>query len=212
MPPSVCGEAALTEFARADDDRPRERRRRPAVLPTASCSPAAPTGTSARPSAGRAGRVSVSVRPPESVAVRRSSRCDGYSWSGAVNEPPATPAKVWIGCVWQFDGQWCRIERPGERRGGQGPVLRRRSPSPRTRSTSPTFQRQSPATGVSIVAVGGVLPTVMDRSADAGSAPAAVGHPQPRRVYVPALRVGEGRLRGGRVVVRRRRRRGPRRR
>ena len=49
----------------------------------------------------------MSVSPPASVAVRRSSRCDGYSWSGAANEPLATPAKAWIGCAWQFDGQWC---------------------------------------------------------------------------------------------------------
>ena len=53
--------------------------------------------------------VSVSVRPPASVAVRRSSRYDGYSWSGAVNEPLGTPDEVWTWCWWQFDGQWCRI-------------------------------------------------------------------------------------------------------
>src|SRR5688572_24260440 len=32
----------------------------------------------------------VCVRPPESVAVRRSSRCDGYSWSGATKDPAET--------------------------------------------------------------------------------------------------------------------------
>ncbi len=33
----------------------------------------------------------VSLRPPESVAVSFSSRWDGYSWSGVLNEPLATP-------------------------------------------------------------------------------------------------------------------------
>ena len=37
--------------------------------------------------------LAVLVRPPESVTVRTSSRLDGYSWSGAVNEPLATPTK-----------------------------------------------------------------------------------------------------------------------
>ena len=55
---------------------------------------------------GSSRRVLVAVRPPESVAVSRSSRYDGYSWSGAVNEPLATPVKLCIGCVWQLDGQW----------------------------------------------------------------------------------------------------------
>ncbi len=48
----------------------------------------------------------VVLAPSESVAVRRSSRCDGYSWSGALNDPLATFGNVWIGCAWQFDGQW----------------------------------------------------------------------------------------------------------
>jgi hypothetical protein len=39
----------------------------------------------------------VSVRPPESVAVSLSSRYAGYSWSGAVKLPLATPAKLCIG-------------------------------------------------------------------------------------------------------------------
>ena len=43
---------------------------------------------------------------PEAVAVRRISRYDGYSWSGAAKDPLATPSKVWYVCVWQLDGQW----------------------------------------------------------------------------------------------------------
>ena len=42
---------------------------------------------------GSSRRVRVPVSPPESVAVRVSSRYDGYSWSGAVNEP-LVPVKV----------------------------------------------------------------------------------------------------------------------
>ena len=37
--------------------------------------------------------LAVLVRPPESVPVRTSWRLDGYSWSGAVNEPLDTPTK-----------------------------------------------------------------------------------------------------------------------
>ena len=49
-------------------------------------------------------RLTVCVSPPASVAVSSSSRCDGYSWSGAGNEPEATPLQVCTGCVWQFSG------------------------------------------------------------------------------------------------------------
>src|SRR5206468_4022943 len=41
--------------------------------------------------------------------VRCSSRYDGYSWSGAANEPLETPAHDWTMCVWQLEGQcWMR--------------------------------------------------------------------------------------------------------
>ena len=49
--------------------------------------------------------LAVLVRPPESVTVSTSSRWEGYSWSGAVNEPLATPTKSCSGWVWQFEGQ-----------------------------------------------------------------------------------------------------------
>ena len=41
--------------------------------------------------------------------MSRSSRYEGYSWSGALNEPLATPSKSWMWCMWQLDGQWWRI-------------------------------------------------------------------------------------------------------
>src|SRR4051812_44266607 len=44
------------------------------------------------------------VSPRVSVAVRRSCRYDGYSWSGAVIEPPATPVSVCTKWVWQLPG------------------------------------------------------------------------------------------------------------
>src|SRR4051812_13140109 len=45
--------------------------------------------------------VFVPVRPVESVAVSVSCRYDGYSWSGATNDPAATPGKSWTLWVWQ---------------------------------------------------------------------------------------------------------------
>src|SRR5436190_20065282 len=46
----------------------------------------------------------VANSPPESVAVSWTSIQHGYSWSGAVNDPPATPLAVWMRCVWQSLG------------------------------------------------------------------------------------------------------------
>ena len=50
--------------------------------------------------------LSVTVPPLASVAARRSDRVEGYSWSGATNEPDATPANWEIVCSWQVEGQW----------------------------------------------------------------------------------------------------------
>src|SRR5215210_8689625 len=61
-----------------------------------------------------------SVSPPESVAVSRSSRWEGYSWSGVLNEPPATPLKDCSEWAWQFDGQWCRIRLQDSAEAGSG--------------------------------------------------------------------------------------------
>ena len=33
-----------------------------------------------------------------------SRRNDGYSCSGALNDPLATPSNVWTGWLWQFPG------------------------------------------------------------------------------------------------------------
>jgi hypothetical protein len=92
------------------------------------------------------------------VAVRRSSRWDGYSWSGALNEPPA-PLKDCSGWVWQLDGQWCRITVHESAEGGSGPSWASVA-APAKWTRSPTRQ-VAPGAGELMVAVGGVLPTVI---------------------------------------------------
>src|SRR5262245_33607748 len=97
----------------------------------------------------------VFVRPPASLAVRRSSRWLGYSWSGAVNEPVATPVKVWMTCSWQFDGQWCMISVHVSADAGSVPCCGSVA-DPEKPITSPTFQVRE-AGGEDSVADGGVL-------------------------------------------------------
>ena len=47
--------------------------------------------------------------PPESVAVTVNRRWDGYSWSGAVNEPVRVPLSSWMMCEWQSPPGQCII-------------------------------------------------------------------------------------------------------
>ena len=61
--------------------------------------------------------------------------------------------------MWQFDGQWCMISSQSERDAGRVPSSGSVA-EPEKEMTSPTFQ-VVPAAGVSIVAVGGVFPTVI---------------------------------------------------
>src|SRR6185503_7984788 len=63
---------------------------------------------------GSSRRVTEDCVPKLSVAVSVSSRYDGYSWSGALNEPLATPVQVWTRWLWQADGQ-CWITRLQDR-------------------------------------------------------------------------------------------------
>jgi len=104
---------------------------------------------------GSSRSVFVSVRPPASVAVSRSSRYDGYSWSGVVNDPVATPDQVWIWCVWQFDGQCCTTSSHCSAAAPRLPCCGSLA-LPENEIVSPTFH-VVPAVGVRIVAVGGVL-------------------------------------------------------
>jgi len=64
-----------------------------AVLPTVSCSPVGLDRKVSATVCGSSRTVAVPVSPPLSVAVSCSSIQAGYSWSGAENEPLATPLK-----------------------------------------------------------------------------------------------------------------------
>src|SRR5690242_16460029 len=79
------------------------------------------------------------LRPLESVAVNVSRRYDGYSWSGAENDPLATPSNVWSGCVWQFDGQCQMSTDQCSAEGGSVPSSASVAP-PENAIGSPTFQ------------------------------------------------------------------------
>ena len=60
---------------------------------------------------GSSRRVAVADSPRASRAVSSISRYDGNSWSGAGNEPLATPPKLCSVCVWQDPlarSQWRR--------------------------------------------------------------------------------------------------------
>jgi hypothetical protein len=97
VPPVACGEGALTERV---DPRIAVRVNGATWLvdPTASDSPAGLDPKVRATVCGSSRRTCVLVRPPASVAVRRSSRYDGYSWSGATKLPLAVPENVWSGC------------------------------------------------------------------------------------------------------------------
>ena len=93
----VWGEGALTELL---DPMITVRVNGVAWLvePTASCSPGGLVWKVRLTVCGSSRTVSVSTRPPGSVAVRVSSRYDGYSWSGAVKLPEAVPVQLCSGC------------------------------------------------------------------------------------------------------------------
>ena len=98
----------------------------------------------------------VARSPVESVAVSWSSRYDRYSWSGAANDPLATPANVWIRWVWQLDGQWWMISVQLRPEAGIAIPL----PSvacPLNAIVSPTAQVNEPS-GESMTGDGGIEP------------------------------------------------------
>src|ERR687884_1463398 len=106
----VCGEVALIEFV-----DPITACFVSGAAPAISSIPTfAPVGLEATVivmTFGSTRTLVVAVAPVESVAVSWTSIQHGYSWSGALNVPLATPLNVWTMCVWQFVGvkQWCRI-------------------------------------------------------------------------------------------------------
>ena len=166
------------------------------ALPTVSLRPAGVSNvrTTVR---GSRRMLSVSVSPPASVAVRRSSRCDGYSWSGAVNDPVACPAYDCSGWAWQFvsSKQWCMMSDQESDEAGSVPCCASDA-APEKEMTSPTAHRVV-AAGERIVASGGVFPALIVTVSGVGGA-ARIGHPEPHGVV--AGRVGERGASGGRVV------------
>jgi hypothetical protein len=132
-----------------------------ALLPTVSCSPVGLVPKVRSTVWGSRRTLAVSVSPPLSVAVSCSSIQAGYSWSGAVNEPLATPLKSWTAWVWQSVGaaQWCRIS-------DQDSLVAGRVPSwgslawPEKPMVSPTVQVRV-GVGVSMTAVGGEFPAAI---------------------------------------------------
>ncbi len=96
----------------------------------------------------------VAWSPPGSVAVNWNSRNDGYSWSGAMTVPPATPGYSWIGWVWQAVGvtQWWRISDQRRAAGPRAPLSASLAP-PENAMTSPTPQR-AVAIGAEMVGCG----------------------------------------------------------
>ena len=158
----------------------------PVYEPTDSCSPAGAVSNVRFTVRGSSRRVTVFVRPAPSVAVSSSSRCDGYSWSGATNEPDATPLHVCSGCVWQLPGspsKQCRSSRL-QRSAAAGSAAPCQSFAPPEKpSVSPTTQ-VAVADGVSIRAAGGA-PAVTVTVVAPSSPPASVT--RSRTVTVPAV-------------------------
>src|SRR2546421_202193 len=105
-------------------------------------------------------RLFVAERPLESVAVSCSSSHEGYPWSGAPIVALATPWKVWIRCVWQFDDekQWWRISVQSSLDGARVPSSASVA-LPEKEMAWPTRQ-WSDEVGDVIVGVGGVFPGV----------------------------------------------------
>src|SRR6476469_2550816 len=97
VPPTVWGELAVTEI--------RELRMAVIVagvwitpLPTVSWRPAGWVVNVTGIVLGSSRTDASLVRPRLSVTRRRTSRYEGYSCSGAMYDPPATPSNVPCGC------------------------------------------------------------------------------------------------------------------
>src|SRR5919204_5900178 len=156
-PPFVCGDVALIEFV-----EPITACFVSGVGPAISSMPTfAPVGFDASVMVMICGSIRtlvVAVAPVESVAVSWSSIQHGYSWSGALNVPLATPLNVWTMCVWQFVGvkQWCRIIVQLSREAGSVPSSGSVA-LPEKLIASPTFPVSVDA-GEEMVGTGGLFP------------------------------------------------------
>ena len=103
---NCCGDGALTEFAEPTTTVTENGVVRGASFTTRSLR-TSPPGLVLNVSTtvfGSSLTLVVEVSPPESVATSCTSNQQGYSWSGAVNDPLETPLTVWIRCVWQSVG------------------------------------------------------------------------------------------------------------
>ena len=150
------------------------------------------------PVAGNSSTSLCAVRPPESVTSTDSSRCDGYSWSGASNVPLLTPLNVSMMCEWQSDGQCRMVSVQSYADAGSAPSWMSVAVA-LNEITSPTLHGGSDACGLSMVTR---RRTVGDRDGPARRPGGArrIGHLQ-ADLDVADARVG---LRGGhpgRVVV-----------
>src|SRR5215218_4618083 len=97
MPPRTCGVA--TAMVLCDPATTVADAGVVSVLaPTTTRSPLGAVAKERMTASGSSLRSVTPVKPPPSRAASRSVRNDGYSWSGAMNEPVATPAKSCIGC------------------------------------------------------------------------------------------------------------------
>ena len=103
----------------------------------------------------------LALAPAESVAVSTNVSDEGYSWSGAGNDPLATPAKSCSGWVWQLLGQWLSTTDHVSRLGASVPSCASLA-WPENAIASPTFHRRA-LVGASMTGTGGLLggPTVM---------------------------------------------------
>ena len=123
--------------------------------------------------------------PDASVAVSTSDSDIGYSWSGAGNDPLATPTKSCMGCTWQALGQWLMSNDHDSRVAASVPS----SASvawPEKAMVSPTFQLPAPV-GASITGTGAVFggPTTIV-AASVSNAP-AWSVTRSRTVYSPLV-------------------------
>src|SRR4029079_1528673 len=97
------------------------------------------------------------VRPPLSVTVTVSRRCDGYSWSGAWKLPDETPGKVLRLCVWHTSPGQCRMARFHENaEAGRAPCCG--SVAVAEKLTVCTTDQVSIGSGVTVPSTGAELP------------------------------------------------------
>src|SRR5918994_5101944 len=131
-------------------------------LPTDSCRPTGSVSNVEVTVFGSSRRETVLLGPP-SVAVSSRARYDGYSWSGASNDPEATPGKVSISCSWQLFGtsaeQWLRMTVQLSPLAGTDPPPARVAEPVKLISSSTA--QVVPAAGVVIVGVGGAPTSIV---------------------------------------------------